>query len=68
MNVTPRPSAAAFIGGGPDAKHEDAGEEVKQITLKLPARLLEQVDASAKSKNISRAAFMKMVLSEAVHK
>lgn len=68
MNVTSRPSAAAFISGGPDAKHDEEGGEVKQITLKLPMRLLEQVDTAAKSKNISRAAFMKMVLSEAVQK
>ncbi|WP_423936527.1 CopG family antitoxin [Comamonas sp. 23] len=68
MNVTARPSAAAFIGGGPDSKHTEESEEIKQITLKLPVRLLEQIDTSAKSKNISRAAYIKMVMSEAVQK
>lgn len=68
MSITSRPSAAAFIGGSPDSKHAAEGEEIKQITLKLPMRLLEQIDVAAKSKNISRAAYIKMVMSEAVQR
>jgi hypothetical protein len=76
-------SVADFIAGAPDAaavqkagaqplKTGKPGRPVKaekpvQISMTLPADLLANVDRQAEALSISRAAFVKQVLSRAVH-
>lgn len=70
-NITARPveEVENFILSAPDAGKTDKKEalgKAPQITLTLPAELLDKVDAAAKALNISRAGFIKMCLSNAV--
>jgi len=79
MGITRRPasqSADAFINSAPDAAapkpspatvkaHKLTGKQVA-ITLALPPELLTKVDETARTLNISRAAFMKQALTRAV--
>lgn len=63
-------AAAAFIGAAPDAaaaapqqEHVlDAAGVVKQFTLKMTVADLATVDAAAKRRRMSRAAFIRMAV------
>lgn len=63
-------AAAAFIGAAPDAaapaqqqeKVLDAAGVVKQFTLKMTVADLATVDAAAKRRRMSRAAFIRMAV------
>ena len=63
-------AAAACIGAAPDAaaaapqqEHVlDAAGVVKQLTLKMPVADLATVDAAAKRRRMSRAAFIRMAV------
>ena len=69
INIPKSSAAQSFIAGAPDAKvgaPTKDDELQKQISLKLPAELLDKVDAAARGLRVSRAAFIKMHLSRAV--
>lgn len=63
-------AAAAFIGAAPDAAAPaqqqeqvlDAAGVVKQFTLKMTVADLATVDAAAKRRRMSRAAFIRMAV------
>lgn len=72
--IQPRPKtdAQAIIAGAPDGQKpaKEVSEKPKRergtaISLTLPAELLASVDKAAKEKNLSRASFIKLVLSDA---
>lgn len=44
-----------------------ATEKTPQISLRLPAALLVQIDAAADALNINRAAWMKMALTQVLN-
>ncbi len=56
----------AFISGAGKSVHEADREKMVQISLKLSAGLLADVDAAAKRLGISRAAYFKAAVSTAV--
>jgi hypothetical protein len=67
VNKRPAETMDSFIKKAPDAAAPDtAADDQKQISLKMPSELLDKVDTAAKALSISRAAFIKMCLSNAV--
>jgi hypothetical protein len=74
MAITKKPSTATvFINQAPDSTLKIPAppmptslKEQQQISLKLSPELLAKVDAAAGELDISRAAFIKMTLANAV--
>lgn len=72
MTIIKKPTAtatAAFISQAPDATSKakpSTTSDLTQITLKLSVELLARVDEAARKNEISRAAFIKMTLANAV--
>jgi hypothetical protein len=69
-NIHSRPAepVETFIAAAPDAasSSKKTTSKAQQITLTLNPLLLDKVDAAADNLNLSRAAFIKMCLSNAV--
>ncbi|MBO4789852.1 MAG: hypothetical protein J5492_02435 [Oxalobacter sp.] len=62
----PEDDLMAFISGAGKGNNEAERDKMVQISLKLSAGLLADVDAAAKRLGISRAAYFKAAVSTAV--
>lgn len=58
-------SEAAFVGAAPDAKSQRWQRGSKtQVTLSISPELLEQVDQQARTRHLSRAALVTVIINE----
>jgi hypothetical protein len=71
--ITPSKTAEAFIQGAPDAAPPITDTETRQgvmlgkqrqVSFAMPPELLERVDEAARKLSLTRAGYMKMVLTQ----